>query len=71
MRQGNIVLANWTRDQIMEYFIDKVDEDQEGVQFHWQGRVLITIEPTNENLFDDGERFFDELKAHYNLRSCE
>ena len=63
MRRGNIFLGNYDRDQIIEYFIDKVDETKEGVQFHWQGRVLITIEPTNNDRFEHGELFDKELKV--------
>jgi len=53
----------------MEYFIDKVDKTQEGVQFNWQGRVRITIEPTDENFFKGGEPFWKELNEYYNYHS--
>ena len=64
MKNGNISMANNTLADFIYYLVDKVDNEQEAIRFYWQGRVLITIEPTTEEWFEDGVRLDYELRDY-------
>ena len=62
--KGNIIFGNYELAQFMRYLIDEADEKQIGFQFPWQGRVLITIEPTKIQHFNNAPCFHYWLKKH-------